>query len=94
MTERMSEYIFAGVDYGSKMAGTTVVACYDGKSLCFFSSEKKKDADAFLLKTLPTLKVQLKNTRPRTIAHNYWPKMGTILFSTPTMPIPAVWKQL
>lgn len=44
-----------GVDYGSKLAGTTVVACWDGEKLSFFSSEKKKDADAWLEKLLPEL---------------------------------------
>jgi predicted nuclease with RNAse H fold len=51
----MSEFPFVGVDYGSKLAGTTVMACWDGQRLRFFSSEKKKDADAFLLDILPSI---------------------------------------
>ncbi|NJL75030.1 MAG: DUF429 domain-containing protein [Saprospiraceae bacterium] len=43
-----SDTIFAGVDYGSKLAGTTVVAIWDGKSLQIVQSKKKQDADAFL----------------------------------------------
>lgn len=40
--------LFIGVDYGSKLAGTTVV-CYNKEGqLHFLQSEKKKDADAFL----------------------------------------------
>ncbi|MEO1438197.1 MAG: DUF429 domain-containing protein [Bacteroidota bacterium] len=41
----------AGIDYGSKMAGTTVLALWDftEKKLHLHSSEKKKDADKFLL---------------------------------------------
>lgn len=39
----------AGVDYGSKLAGTTVIAALENNSVFFFQSEKKKDADRFLL---------------------------------------------
>lgn len=38
----------AGIDYGSKLAGTTVIAYLNGKTISFYQSEKKKDADAFL----------------------------------------------
>jgi predicted nuclease with RNAse H fold len=37
-----------GIDYGSKLAGTTVVAFAKKGQLHFAQSEKKKDADAFL----------------------------------------------
>jgi len=37
-----------GIDYGSKMAGTTVIAYLEKASLRFSSSEKKKDADQFI----------------------------------------------
>ncbi len=38
-----------GIDYGSKLAGTTVI-CFDQSScLHFIQSEKKKDADAMVL---------------------------------------------
>lgn len=44
---------FAGVDYGSKMAGTTVIAIYEeGKPIHFYQSEKKKDADSYLLQRI------------------------------------------
>lgn len=40
---------FVGVDYGSKLAGTTAV-CFDlGKGLAFMQSRKKQDADAMLM---------------------------------------------
>ncbi|MFK7970461.1 MAG: DUF429 domain-containing protein [Bacteroidia bacterium] len=45
-----------GVDYGSKTAGTTVVAHWDGDALRFFASKKGQDADAWLLERLPALK--------------------------------------
>ncbi|MEM1218008.1 MAG: hypothetical protein AAGH79_03820 [Bacteroidota bacterium] len=40
----------AGIDLGSKMAGTTVIALHNPLQL--FASQKKQDADAFILKTL------------------------------------------
>jgi len=43
---------FAGIDYGSKMAGTTCVAIQFESEIRVFQSEKNKDADAFVLKTL------------------------------------------
>jgi predicted nuclease with RNAse H fold len=39
----------AGIDYGSKMAGTTVIASLKNLHIQISSSEKKKDADAFIL---------------------------------------------
>lgn len=39
---------WVGVDYGSKMAGTTVIARADDKVIHFAQSEKKKDADHWL----------------------------------------------
>lgn len=45
-----------GIDYGSKLAGTTVIAQASEEMEVFFTtSEKKKDADAFLLQTLRPL---------------------------------------
>jgi predicted nuclease with RNAse H fold len=38
-----------GVDYGSKLSGTTVIARLDGEQWQFVQSDKKKDADTFLL---------------------------------------------
>ncbi len=42
--------MIAGIDYGSKLAGTTVIAILQAdQSVQLFQSEKKKDADAFVL---------------------------------------------
>lgn len=43
-----------GIDYGSKLAGTTVLALAseEGGAISLFYSEKKKNADAFLAKHL------------------------------------------
>jgi predicted nuclease with RNAse H fold len=43
---------FAGIDYGSKMAGTTSVAIQFDDEIRVFQSEKNTDADAFILSTL------------------------------------------
>lgn len=40
--------MIAGIDYGSKTAGTTVVAWLETDTICLQQSEKNKDADAFL----------------------------------------------
>ncbi len=46
-----------GIDYGSKLAGTTVIAYLDdNNSVSFLTSEKKKDADKFILKSIEILK--------------------------------------
>ena len=46
----------AGIDYGSKLAGTTVIAYYDdNQTVTFQISEKKKDADKFLLQCIGEL---------------------------------------
>lgn len=47
-----------GIDYGSKLAGTTAV-CYDkGDGLVFVQSAKKQDADAFLAQLFSELRPQ------------------------------------
>jgi len=48
-----------GVDYGSKMAGTTVVAFRSGKEIDFRASLKGKDADMMVLKAVEELKPDL-----------------------------------
>jgi predicted nuclease with RNAse H fold len=48
----------AGVDYGSKLAGTTVIAYLDDDHIQFLQSEKKKDADAFLLLQVDALQLE------------------------------------
>lgn len=40
---------FWGIDYGSKLAGTTVIAQYDGGHVSLLHSQKKQDADAMIL---------------------------------------------
>lgn len=46
-----------GIDYGSKLAGTTVIAYLnDDNIVSFLTSEKKKDADKFILQSVETLK--------------------------------------
>lgn len=40
--------LFAGIDYGSKTAGTTVIAWPAASSIRFLQSTRKKDADQFL----------------------------------------------
>ncbi len=39
----------AGIDYGSKLAGTTVIAHLENGKIQFFSSKKNQDADRFIL---------------------------------------------
>lgn len=47
--ETISSTLFAGIDYGSKLAGTTVIARLNpNHMISFHQSQKKKDADAFL----------------------------------------------
>jgi len=46
---------FIGVDYGSKLAGTTAVCFKKENQFHFYQSEKKKDADAFLEKIVAEL---------------------------------------
>ncbi|MEM1326545.1 MAG: hypothetical protein AAGI23_11350 [Bacteroidota bacterium] len=41
-----------GIDYGSKMAGTTVIAYAENDRIQFLQSAKKQDADAFLLQSI------------------------------------------
>lgn len=51
---------WVGIDYGSKLAGTTVICCvFEDHSTKFYSSEKGKDADSFVLETLTKIEVDL-----------------------------------
>lgn len=45
----MQNISWAGIDYGSKLAGTTVICFLKGDKLHFLQSEKKRDADAFIV---------------------------------------------
>ncbi len=48
-----SKYKWAGIDYGSKLAGTTVICVVDETLQCkFYSSVKGSDADAFIKETI------------------------------------------
>jgi predicted nuclease with RNAse H fold len=50
----------AGIDFGAKLAGTTVVCVLgDEAELIFFSSAKKQDADIFLINVLEEIKPDL-----------------------------------
>lgn len=50
----------AGIDFGAKLAGTTVVCTIDDLgSLNFLSSEKKQDADIFLINSLELINPHL-----------------------------------
>lgn len=42
----------AGADYGSKLAGTTVLACWEAGRIMLLRSKKGADADAFLLQEI------------------------------------------
>jgi hypothetical protein len=44
--------MIAGIDYGSKMAGTTVICIQKGTQVILFQSQKNQDADLFIKKTL------------------------------------------
>lgn len=43
-----------GIDYGSKLAGTTVICYDDSDKLHFISSEKKQDADRMIIESVKT----------------------------------------
>lgn len=49
----------AGADYGSKLAGTTVIAHVEDHKIQFLQSEKKKDADQFLLQRIEALQIKV-----------------------------------
>lgn len=44
----MKQQVLAGIDFGSKMAGTTVIAVAGKTTIRLFSSRKNEDADSFL----------------------------------------------
>ncbi len=44
-----------GVDYGAKLSGNTVIACYQNSQVAFSQVDRKKDADAWLIKILTQL---------------------------------------
>ena len=44
--------MLVGIDYGSKLAGTTVLAYTEGEEIKILQSQKKQDADQFILNFL------------------------------------------
>ena len=48
-------FSFIGVDYGSKLAGTTAICFWKKKGIHFIQSQKKKDADQFLIQQINQL---------------------------------------
>lgn len=54
-----TEKTILGIDYGSKMAGTTVVAQMVEGQVNFWASEKKRDADAMIQSLVEELKPNL-----------------------------------
>jgi len=59
MSKNTTSRTIIGIDYGSKLAGTTVIARAENSTVQFAQSQKKKDADQFILDQLeseaPTL---------------------------------------
>ena len=51
--------VIIGIDYGSKLAGTTVICAAQDGVLHFFQSTKKQDADKFILDTVELFKPKL-----------------------------------
>lgn len=49
----------AGIDYGSRLAGTTVIAFLDGDTIALKSSRKGQDADAMILEFANTYKPEI-----------------------------------
>jgi predicted nuclease with RNAse H fold len=47
-----------GIDYGSKLAGTTVIAYYQNEMVRFRASKHQEDADKFIVKHLELMKPQ------------------------------------
>lgn len=45
-----------GIDYGSKLAGTTVISYYQNEMVRFYSSKHQQDADKFIIDKLEVLK--------------------------------------
>ncbi len=52
MSKNTISQTIIGIDYGSKLAGTTVIARSENGVVQFTQSEKKKDADQFILTQL------------------------------------------
>jgi predicted nuclease with RNAse H fold len=48
MQKEQEKNILVGIDFGAKMAGTTVITYLQGEKFVLFASEKNKDADTFI----------------------------------------------
>ncbi|AHM60426.1 hypothetical protein D770_10845 [Flammeovirgaceae bacterium 311] len=55
---KLPDFTIAGIDYGSKLAGTTVMAVLSAGEIIFFSSPKGKDADFFLVELIERFMIQ------------------------------------
>ncbi len=51
--------MIAGIDFGSKLSGNTVVALLENNKVYFNRSEKGKDSDVFLLEVLHSDSIQI-----------------------------------
>ena len=53
--------LIGGIDYGSKLAGTTVLACgnTENRTVSVYESKPRQDADLFLLETIRKLQIRM-----------------------------------
>ncbi|NBB20871.1 DUF429 domain-containing protein [Runella sp. CRIBMP] len=72
---------FAGIDYGSKTSGNTVVCYHDGQAIHFYEADKK-DADLFIIDWIS--KYNLAQNRPT---------LRTIFLDAP-LSLPAVYQSI
>ncbi len=72
---------FAGIDYGSKTSGNTVVCYHDGQALHFYEANKK-DADLFIIDWIS----KYKSAQNR-------PTLRTIFLDAP-LSLPAVYQSI
>lgn len=50
--------MYCGIDYGSKLAGTTAICFLKNNKLCIIQSQKNQDADEFIRQFINEYKVQ------------------------------------
>lgn len=72
---------FAGIDYGSKTSGNTVICHHDGQQIQFYNTDKK-DADAFIIDWI---------TRRQTVQNR--PTINAIFLDAP-LSLPAVYHSI
>ena len=85
--------LYVGVDFGSKLAGTTVICyCDEQGRLAFHESEKKRDADVFLLNHF---RADMKCPAPRTAHYKDRGEMKIHqVFIDAPLSLPGVYKEL